>query len=353
MDTTVDFYQGLFTSSNLNNFDTILEQIPQVVTEEMNLELMGEFTALEVEMPLKQMAPLKSHGPDDMPPIFYQNYWSLVGNDVNDAILMYLNTSTFPPSLDHSFITLIPKVKSPEYISQYQPISLSNVLYRVYSKVLANKLKKLLPNIVSEQQSAFMTDCLISDNIMVAFETLHYMRNHSTGSTGFMALKLDMSKAYDWVEWLYMEKLMKKMGFCEAWVKLMIGCISTATYSILINEEPQGNIVPTRGLHQGDPLSPYLFLLGTECFHGLLKKAKDRGEIKGVSISRNGPKLTDLFFADDSLIFYRAQENDYQKLLEILNTYERASWQQINRDKTTLFFSKSISSAMQESIKQA
>ena len=222
MDMVVDFYQELFTSSNPNNFDTILEQIPQVVTEEMNLELMGEFTALEVEMPLKQMAPLKSPGPDDMPPIFYQNYWSLVGNDVNDAILMYLNTGTFPPSLDHSFITLIPKVKSPEYISQYRPISLSNVLYRVYSKVLANRLKKLLPNIVSEQQSAFMTDCLISDNIMVAFETLHYMRNHSTRSTGFMALKLDMSKAYDWVEWLYMEKLMKKMGFCEAWVKLMM-----------------------------------------------------------------------------------------------------------------------------------
>ena len=83
-----------------------------------------------------------------------------------------------------------------------------------------------------------MTDCLISDNIMVAFETLHYMRNHSTGSTSFMALKLDMSKAYDWVKWLYMEKLMKKMGFCEAWVKLMMGCISTATHSIQINEEP-------------------------------------------------------------------------------------------------------------------
>ena len=327
MDTAVDFYQGLFTSSNLNNFDTILEQILQVVTKEMNLELMREFVALEVKMALKQMAPLKSPGPDGMPPMFYQNYWSLVGNDVTDAILMYLNTGTFPPSLGHSFITLIPKVKSPEYISQYRPISLSNVLYRVYSKVLANRLKKLLPNIVSEQQSAFMTDRLIYDNIMVSFETLHYMRNHSTGSTGFMVLKLDISKAYDRVEWLYMEKLMKKMEFCEAWVKLMMGCISTTTYSILINWEPQGNIVPTRGLRQGDPLSPYLFLLGTECFHGLLKKAKDRGEIKGVSISHNDPKLTHLFFADNSLIFCKAKKNDCQKLLEILNTYERATGQ--------------------------
>ena len=212
----MDFYQDLFTSSNPTNFETILEQIPHVVIEEMNSELMKEFLTQEVEVALKQMAPLKSPGPDGMPPIFYQNYWSMVGNDVTDAILMYLNTGTFPSPLGHSFITLIPKVKNPEYISQYQPISLSNVLYRVYSKVLANRLKKMLPNIVSEHQSAFMTDRLISDNIMVAFETLHYMRNHSIGSTGFMALKLDMSKAYDRVEWLYMEKLMKKMGFCEA-----------------------------------------------------------------------------------------------------------------------------------------
>ena len=226
-------------------------------------------------------------------------------------------------------------------------------MYRVYSKVLANRLKKLLPNIVSKQQSAFMTDCLISDNIMVAFETLNYMRNHSIGSTGFMALKLDMSKAYDRVEWLYMAKLMKKMGFCEAWVKLMMGCISIATYSILINGEPQGNIVPTRGLRQGDPLSPYLFLLCTKAFHGLLKKVEDMGEIKGVSISCNGPKLTHFLFADDSLIFCRAQDNDCQKSLEILNTYERASGQQINQDRTTLFFSKSTSLDMQESIKQA
>ena len=123
---------------------------------------------------------------------------------------------------------------------------------------------------------------------------------------------------------------MKKMWFCEAWVKLMMGCISTATYSVLINGEPQGNIVPTRGIRQGDPLSPYLFHLCTEGFHGLLKKAEELGEIKGVSISRNGPKLTHLLFADDSLIFCRAQDNDCQKLLEILYTYERASGQQIN-----------------------
>ena len=186
-----------------------------------------------------------------------------------------------------------------------------------------------------------MTDRLIFDNIMVAFETLHYMINYCSGNIGYMALKLDMSKAYDRVEWQYMEKVMEKMGFDAVWIKLMMGCISTTTYSVLIDGEPQGNITPTRRLRQGEPLSPYLFLLCTEGFHGRLKNAESMGDLKGVSICRNGPKLTHLFFADDSLVFCRAKETECQKLLDILAKYERASKQQINREKTTLFFGKS------------
>ena len=105
----------------------------------------------------------------------------------------------------------------------------------------------------------------------------------------FMALKLDMSKAYDRVEWSYMEKVLVKMGFNERWVQLMMLCITTASYFILINGEPHGEISPTRGFRQGNPLSPYLFLM---CM-----------EVQGVSICQNGPKITHLLFADDSLIF--------------------------------------------------
>ena len=188
---------------------------------------------------------------------------------------------------------------------------------------------------------------------MVAFETLHYMRNHSSGETGYMALKLDMSKAYDRVEWAYMEKLMKKMGFGDTWVNLMMLCISKATYSVLINGEPRGQITPSRGLRQGDPLSPYLFLLCTEGFHGLSRKAEENGDTREVSICRSAPKLTHLLFANDSLIFCKAKINECEKLLEILATYEQASGQQINREKTTLFFSKSTSQQMQASIQAA
>ena len=126
----------------------------------------------------------------------------------------------------------------------------------------------------------------------------------------------------------------------------MMQCISKATYSVLINGEPHGHITPSRGLRQGDPLSPYLFLLCTEGVHGLLRKAEENGDIRGVSICRSAPKLTHLLFVDDSLIFCRAKTNECEKLLEILATYEQASEQQINGDKTTLFFSKSTSHQM-------
>ena len=105
-----------------------------------------------------------------------------------------------------------------------------------------------MPHLISEQQSSFMFDRLISDNILVAFETFHYMINHNKGKSGFMALKLNMSKAYDRVEWSFMKKVLVKMGFQDRWVKLMMASITTTSYSVLINGEPHGHITPSRGL---------------------------------------------------------------------------------------------------------
>ena len=118
-----------------------------------------------------------------------------------------------------------------------------------------------------------------------------------------MALKLDMSKAYDCVEWSYLEKIMRKMGFYEKWVALMMECITFVSYSILINGDPTNVIRPSKGIRQGDPLSSYLFLLCTEGLHSLLHQVKEAGHICGVSICKKGLRLTHLFFADNSLIF--------------------------------------------------
>ena len=176
---------------------------------------------------------------------------------------------------------------------------------------------------------------------------MHQQRN---GKSGSVALKLDMSKAYGRVEWKYLERVMQQLGFHEKWVNIMMECISTVSYSILINGEPHGYIKPSRGLRQGDPLSPYLFLFCAEGLHSLLQQAKNEGNICGVSISRSGPKLTHLFFADDSLLFCKATTNEVMCIQDILTTYELASGQQVNRQKTTLFFSKSTPRLIQNNI---
>ena len=146
---------------------------------------------------------------------------------------------------------------------------------------------------------------------------------------------------------------MRKMGFHDRWVRLMMICVTTVSYSILINGEPNGMITPSRGIRQRDPLSPFLFLLCTEGLHGLISQAASRGDIKGYALCRNSPKLTHLLFADDSLLFCRATEQECQKILDILEVYGGCSGQHINRNKTTLFFSKNTSEAKRDHIKQA
>lgn len=182
-----------------------------------------------------------------MPPLFYQHYWNLVGNDINQSVLNFLNTTSLPEHLNHTFITLIPKKNNPEYASEFRPISLCNILYKIFSKVLANRLKRILPKIIIEHQSAFTKSRLISNNILVTFESFHSMQKHS-GKDDFMAIKLDMSKAYDKVEWPYLEAVMRKMGFNDQWIKLPMLSVTSVSYSMLVNGEAKGMIHPSRGI---------------------------------------------------------------------------------------------------------
>ena len=118
-----------------------MNPIPKLLTNDMNAQLLQDFMEWEVQASLKQMAPLKAPCPDGRPPFFYLNYWNLIGYDITKTILSYLNTSTLPHPINHTFITLIPKIKNPQFVSNYHPISLCNVLYNFFSNVLTNRLK--------------------------------------------------------------------------------------------------------------------------------------------------------------------------------------------------------------------
>ena len=172
----------------------------------MRADLARPFTSEEVGVAIKKMAPLKTPSPDGMPPLFYQTYWIDISMDVAQAVLSCLNSSSILKSINHTFITLISKVPNPERISDFWPISLCNVIYKIISKTIANRLKPILNPIISETQSTFIVDKLITDNILIAFESLHHTKTSCTGKKGFMVMKLDMNKVYDRVEWVFLEK---------------------------------------------------------------------------------------------------------------------------------------------------
>ena len=143
------------------------------------------------------MHPTKSLGPDGMSPIFFQRYWDIVGPNVVDCVLNTLRTGVIPYGLNDTYICLIPKVNCPQKMTKLRPISLRNVIYKLVSKVLANRLKKILPDVICDAQSTFVLGRQITNNVLVAFEVMHCINQRRKGKKGLMAIKLDMSKAYD------------------------------------------------------------------------------------------------------------------------------------------------------------
>ena len=261
---------------------------------------------------------LKAPGPDGLHAIFYKRFWSMLGDDLVKEVLHTVNTRVIPEGWNRTTIVLIPKVETPEKVSQFRPISLCNVVYKVISKMLANRLRGILPEIISEHQSAFVPGRLITDNVLLAYECIHAIKKKK-GNSGLCAIKLDMHKAYDRVEWSFLEQIMLKLGFDPRWVEMVMACVSSVTYKIWFNGSETDEFVPSRGLRQGDPLSPYLFLLVAEGLSAMLKGAEGRGDLEGVSVCRSAPQVSHLLFADDSLLLMKADPKNANCVKGILD----------------------------------
>ncbi|XP_075654689.1 uncharacterized protein LOC142624833 [Castanea sativa] len=313
-ETAINYFKDLFTSSNPTDFSGVLQVVDQVVTPDMNTTLLQRYNSEEVKQALFQMHPSKSPRPDGMPLFFFQKYWHIVGQDVTIAVLSVLNSSHMLHKMNFTHIVLIPKNNELKNMSDYRPISLGNAISRIVSKVVANRLKHVLPMVIFNAQSAFVPNKLITDNTIVAYELLHRMRNLRKGRMGQMAVKLDISKAYDRVEWGFLRQIMLKLGFDPKWVQLAMETITTASYLVLINGEPHGFIKPTRGLKQGDPLSLYLFLLCAEGLSAMLRKAEESHTLRGILSSQHEAYISHLLFADDSLLFCQATVEECQRV---------------------------------------
>jgi hypothetical protein len=234
------------------------------------------------------------------------------------------------------------KIDNPARVSQFHPISLSNFTYKIISKIMANRLKPLLQNIISPNQSAFLQGHSIQDNSILAHEIFHSMKK-KRGSRGLMALKIDMEKAFDRMEWSFILKIFSCLGFCPKWIQLIEQCISTVSFSVLLNGSPYGKISHSRGLRQGDPISPFLFLLGSEVLSRLILKEELAGTIHGIKISRNSPHVAHLLFADDLMVFSKGKASEAASILKCLDTFSAWSGQKVNMAKSSIFLSKNCS----------
>lgn len=194
----------------------------------------------------------------------------------------WIRTKTFSGELNCTNVVLIPKKDNASCLRDLIPIALCNVLYKILAKVLVNRLKVVLPFIISENQSAFVEKRSITDNVLVAFELIHHMSRKKRGMGREVALKLDISKAFVIVCWSFLRQRMKALGFHDTWVDWMMLCVKIVTYNLCFNNSVIGPIVPKKGLRQGDPLSPYLFLLCVEDLSDALHNALKTGDRKSV-----------------------------------------------------------------------
>ncbi|CAL1374667.1 unnamed protein product [Linum trigynum] len=339
-----EYYKTLFTKSEGRDLSA-LQDFPHLVSQEMNLDICKEPTVEEIKEAVFDLGPTKSPGPDGFAGSFFQNFWGKIGPDFCKEVQVFFETSIMPDGWNDTHIALIPKVQSPESIKQFRPISCCNFRYKVISKILSSRMKKWLPGLVSEMQAAFTGGRLIQDNIIIVHEILHHFKTRRSGNWDMM-IKLDMRKAYDLVDWECLDAILLAYGFADKWRGWIRSCVQTVRFSLLMNGSPTEKFQPSRGIRQGDPISPLLFILMSNALSFLIDKAVDKGEIQGIKLNPNCPRISHCLFADDTVIFGKASVKEVDHIQRILMNYGGITGQEINADKSSIFFSKNTPDAL-------
>lgn len=207
---------------------------------------------------------------------------------------------------------------------------------------MVTSMQPLLPSPIDNFQNAFVPGRHMDDNILISHELTHFINKQHRGNKFLAALKIDMNKAYNRVNWLFLLKVLAAYGFPTHWIHLVRQCISTVTYKVLINGEATNAFQPTCGLRQGDPLSPYLFLFCMDILSRMTTLAIDIGQFKGIQVNRRALAISYLFFADDSMFFFHASATSCQAVSTVITRFCTISGQMLNRQKSFVKFSKNI-----------
>ena len=236
--------------------------------------------------------------------------------------------------INSTFIALIPKIDNPQKLNDFRPISLVGSIYKILVKVLANRLRHVIGSVVAKEQSAFVQNREILDGILIANEVVdeaHRLKKE------LLLIKVDFEKAYDSVDWGYLDAVMERMSFPVLWRKWIKECVSTATASVLVNGSPTDEFPLERGLRQGDPLSPFLFLLAAEGLNIIMKLVVERNIFVGYTVgATSSVSVTHLQFDDDTLILGTRFWANVRAMRTVLVLFEAMSGLKVNFNKSML-----------------
>uniref|UniRef100_A0A0V0IU37 Putative ovule protein n=1 Tax=Solanum chacoense TaxID=4108 RepID=A0A0V0IU37_SOLCH len=327
-----DYYQHQFTGQNDIIDERILQYIPTIITPDQNEMLQAIPNIDELRKVVFAMNPYSAAGPDGFGGKFYQVCWSIIKEDLLAAVQSFFCGHVMPKFMSHACLVLLPKTEQPSRFTELRPISLSNFTNKIISRVLSMRLATVLPLLVSDNQSGFVRGRSITESIMLAQEITQGIKKPHIGSN--VVIKLDMAKAYDRVSWSFTCLVLRRFGFGEIFIDLVWRLMSNNWYSIIINGHRQGFFPSTRGLKQGDPLSPALFILGAEVLTRMLNSLHQIPNYKGFFMGPKGPQINHLSFADDVIIFASTDRHSLKLIMETLGEYEHTFGQLINKSKS-------------------
>ncbi|KAA3482036.1 RNA-directed DNA polymerase (Reverse transcriptase) [Gossypium australe] len=346
----VEFFGKLYDEDQTSSRDNLKKDFARLKTSEIR-SLETPISNEEIKKSLFDMAPLKAPGSDGYHAIFFQSQWDILGNDICQWVKCVFDGRPIEPELNNTLIVLVPKKESPEDFSQFRPISLCTVLYKLVMKVIANRFKVIFPKMISQEQASFIAGRSIFDNIILAQEVIHSMRSNRKGRK-WMAIKLDLEKAYDRVSWDYINASLTAVGIPLFLRNVIMSAISSFTMQVLWNGVPTQKFKPKLGLRQGCPLSPYLFILCMEWLGLFIHSKIEAGTWEPTRLSRSGPPISHMFFADDLVIFCKAQMDQARLLKSILYLFCDISGHKISGRKSNIFFSKNTKADIRNQISQ-
>jgi len=346
----VNYFSNFLLKEGQDSLPDLSHIISSVITLEEN-EAIGAVPLInEVKNALDSIPSNSALGPDGFRSSFFKSVWDIIKMDIMAVVEEFFRGGKWSRFCTSSYVVLIPKMDTPTGFDKFRPISLCSVFYKICSKVIVNRLATLLPKIISVEQDAFIPGRSIFENISLTQEMVHSINKKIHG--GNVVLKLDMAKAYDRVEWEFLLKVLQSFGFSPVVCGLIRECITTPWYSILMNGTTKGFFKGGRGLRQGDPLSPYLFIILQEVLSRLIKEKVAEKSFRHFSQPRGTILVSHLMYADDVVVFTNGGCRSIRCILNILNTYEKWSGQLINKEKTAMYFSKKLPMARRRNLKR-